>query len=233
MGCYVGAVDFQNERDREDGRSEGWRLVFLSQTSSCSNRYSAASDGPFDTTIDYFNALAEQSLAHLRNNPLASQDEEEARDDYKSIYTLKLMADHFASKHDNLFRLFCDDLRFGNILVDKSYTIVAILDWEFCYAAPSTFLCSPPWWLIGTEPFEWSNRDLENYDAKLDVFLKLLEEEEGGHTLSSLMREFRRDGTFWYNLALRESFPLAEVMRHCLDTKPFQNLQLPDDLEEF
>lgn len=187
--------------------------------------------------MDYFNALAEQSLIHLRNNPLASQDEEEARDDYKSIHALKLTAKHFAPNHDNFFRLFCDDLRFGNILVDKSYTIVAVIDWEFCYAAPATFLCSPPWWFTGTEPFEWNDHDLVDYNANLEVFLKLLEEEEGcyalGDTLSSLMRESRRDGTFWYNLAIWESFPLAEVMRHCLATEPFQNLQPPDDLKEF
>ncbi|KAF2691827.1 hypothetical protein K458DRAFT_381672 [Lentithecium fluviatile CBS 122367] len=194
------------------------------------------SGGPYDSTTDYFNALVEQSLLHLRNNPFASQDEEEARDDYKSIYTLKLMAKHFAAKIDTAFQLLCDDLRSGNILLDKSYAIVAIIDWEFCYAATAAFFCSPPWWLTGTEPFEWSDGDLEKYDAKLEVFLELLEEEGRHglkHTLFSLMRKFRQDGIFWYNLAIRESFPLAGVMRHCLDTKPFQNLQSPDDLEEF
>ncbi|KAJ9130316.1 Phosphotransferase enzyme family protein [Pleurostoma richardsiae] len=196
-----------------------------------------ASDGPFDSATDYFHTLAEQSLSHLLDNPLASRDEQEARDDYRSIHILRTLAERFASNDTGHYKLFCDDLRFGNILVDRSNRILAVLDWEFSYAAPASFLYSPPSWLIGSEPFEWKDEDVRIYKGKVEIFLRLLEEEEDccglGRTLSSLMRESMRDGTFWYNLAIRESFPLADLMEHCLDAEPFSEVAPPDDLETF
>lgn len=106
-----------------------------------------------------------------------------------------------------------------------------MIDWEFCYTAPASFLSSPPWWLIGTEPFEWKEEDVQDYEAKLEVFLKVLEEEEdrigAKRTLSSLMRKCKHDGTFWYNLAIREYFPLARIMKHCVYTHPFRTQWIP------
>jgi len=80
-----------------------------------------ASDGPFDFALDYFNALADQSLLHLCNNSTAGQDEQDTYEDYESVHILKSKCQHFASKIDPgaQHKLFCDDLRFGNILVDK------------------------------------------------------------------------------------------------------------------
>ncbi|KAF4509854.1 hypothetical protein G6O67_001794 [Ophiocordyceps sinensis] len=91
-----------------------------------------ASDGPFDLAADYCKALADQSLCHLLSNPRASQGEQEFNRDYKSIHALRSLSERFNtdSGTHNHHRLFCDDLRFGNILVDESYRIVAVLDWE-------------------------------------------------------------------------------------------------------
>ncbi|KAM4058868.1 hypothetical protein HRG_008249 [Hirsutella rhossiliensis] len=195
-----------------------------------------SSDGPFDLAVDYFQALADQSLSHLLNNHRASRDEQELLDDHKSICVLRSLAEHFSPNGsiDSEHKLFCDDLRFGNILVDESYRIVAVLDWEFCYVAPRSFLCSPPSWLIGTEPFEWKDTDVSFYKDQLSLFLELLEEEEercqADHALSRLMRQSMRDGAFWYNLATRESFPLSDIMSHCQDIEAFQTSALSKNL---
>ncbi|ODA83167.1 hypothetical protein RJ55_01678 [Drechmeria coniospora] len=222
-----------------DGVAPEWRLASgpltfkMNEVERMGGVRIGASDGPFDQTIDYFQTLVDQSLSHLLHNPHAGRDEQEIQADRHSIDTLGSLARHFSSKGnvENQYRLFCDDLRFGNILVDESYQIVAVLDWEFCYVAPQSFLCSPPSWLIGTEPFEWKDDDVAYFTEKVGLFLSLLGEEEekrdeNDHRLSHLMRDSMRDGTFWFNLAIRESFPLSDIMSHCRNLEAFQNLTL-------
>ncbi|KAK8169765.1 hypothetical protein IWX90DRAFT_189142 [Phyllosticta citrichinensis] len=138
-------------------------------------------------------------------------------------------------------KLDCDDLRFGNIIVNDSFNIVGIIDFEFTYVAPASFLGSPPWWLAGTDPFEWNDEDKKDYEAKMEIFLAELEEEETvpgdhAHALSRFMRECWADGSFWYNVAVRVSVKLPQVMTHCLRIEPFRSfLQKPgwDAEDEF
>lgn len=198
------------------------------------NTFSAASTQPFDSTVHYLDALISQNLRHPAQSTATSQCPQDGLDGLDDLYFIDLlrsMKHHFADKFDDVpHKLFCDDLRFGNILVNDSYDIVAIIDLEFTYAAPASFLCSPPWWLTGTEPFEWNKEDEQDFEVKLKMFLIELEEEEtargeAGHTLSNLMRRCMDDGTFWYNMAVRESMKLAEIMRHCIHTEPFQSFK--------
>ncbi|KFZ09600.1 hypothetical protein V502_08630 [Pseudogymnoascus sp. VKM F-4520 (FW-2644)] len=123
------------------------------------------------------------------------------------------------------FKLFCDDFRPGNILVDDSFKIIGIIDWEWCYAAPFQFTYSPPRWLLLKEPAYWNfNSDndlLDTYLSKLDIFMRILEEQEyhrkgvTGHStdpsLSSLMRRSIADNTFWFHEAARDSFALDRI----------------------
>ncbi|TAQ86962.1 hypothetical protein B7494_g4719 [Chlorociboria aeruginascens] len=50
------------------------------------------------------------------------------------------------------FKLFCDDMRPANFLVDADFKIVAALDWEFTYVAPAEFAYNPPFWLLLDRP---------------------------------------------------------------------------------
>lgn len=43
------------------------------------------------------------------------------------------------------FRLWCDDFRPVDFMVDKNYKITPVIDWEFTYAAPVKFSFIPPW----------------------------------------------------------------------------------------
>lgn len=87
------------------------------------------------------------------------------------------------------FKLVCDDLRPGNILVDHNLKITAICDWEWTYAAPYQQFYSAPRWLLLKAPEEWDRHEpydggegdddmLKSYRKKLDLFLKVMEEEE-------------------------------------------------------
>lgn len=49
----------------------------------------------------------------------------------------------------------CDDFRPGNILVNEHYRILAVIDREFIYAAPSSFSRNPSWWLLFETPEYW------------------------------------------------------------------------------
>lgn len=83
-----------------------------------------------------------------------------------------------SSQFENgLFKLWCDDFRSANILLDNSLNIVGVVDWEFTYAAPVEFSNAPPWWLLIKKPKYWL-KGLEDwcweYKRRLQIFLRAL-----------------------------------------------------------
>ncbi|KAL1875163.1 putative Hybrid PKS-NRPS biosynthetic cluster [Diaporthe australafricana] len=46
------------------------------------------------------------------------------------------------------FRLWGDDLRPENVLLDEDGAVVGVVDWEYTYFAPGTYSVNPPWWLV-------------------------------------------------------------------------------------
>ena len=104
------------------------------------------------------------------------------------------------------FRLWCDDLRASNILLNKADDIVSIIDWEFAYIASTQFALDPPWWLLLNMPQMWhTNIDdwTEIYKVRLETWLRAIEEAEEsvgikskGFILSTYMRESWETGRF-------------------------------------
>jgi len=43
------------------------------------------------------------------------------------------------------FRLFPQDLRPANVILDEDLRVVGVIDWEFVYAAPAEFIFDPLW----------------------------------------------------------------------------------------
>jgi len=97
------------------------------------------------------------------------------------------------------FRLWADDFRPGNILVDNSDNISAVIDWELTYAGPTQFMLDCPWWLFLEVPEMWKP-DIDDwtkvYNMRLQTWLSAMEKAErdiGSETLpfslSTHMRE--------------------------------------------
>jgi len=115
----------------------------------------------FTTSSSYFAALADVNLIHLstqRNDAIDSA--EDCRRKYVARHLFRKLAreGHLSSAPSldpKPFRLFCDDLRPSNVLIDAECRIVGVIDWEFSYAAPAEFTYSPPWWLLIETPEKW------------------------------------------------------------------------------
>jgi hypothetical protein len=175
--------------------------------------------GAFSTNDEWYSALADIHMAQLvfQHND-AIRDEEDARDKYVARQLFRRLAaegrlshgmGHHKYKPDGTFRLWCEDLRPSNVLVDKDDRVVGVIDWEFTYAAPSQFTFDPPWWLLLTEPEWWEDGAypewMEAYEPRLQTFLRILDEEE------SKLPERERQG--------RSYVPLAQRMRESWETK--------------
>jgi hypothetical protein len=169
--------------------------------------------------------VAQQNITHLREQRNSVDDANDARCKYILRQRLKALTPYFVPKDydSKSFKLLCDDFRPGNILINKdALKIVAVIDWEWTYAAPYQFLFSPPSWLILANPTSWTNRSEALYKAKFSIFLKSLEEEEAqrekemaitvpaDQRMSTLMRQSMEDGKFWFNELVRESFNFDE-----------------------
>ncbi|KAL2799432.1 hypothetical protein BJX66DRAFT_333332 [Aspergillus keveii] len=130
---------------------------------------------------------------------------------------MKAIALYFLPRNDDgPFKLFCDDFGPGNVLVNDELEIVAVIDWDFCYAATPQFASSITWWLllrrpdcivddIGPDSF------FETFIPKANIFLQALEEQElaiglskGDDPLSGLMRQFLETRSAWFMLACRK-----------------------------
>lgn len=89
---------------------------------------------------------------------------------------------------NGLFRIFAEDLRPTNVLIDKDDNVVGVIDWEFAYAALAEYSRSPPWWLLLRKPGDWPeeiDKQLEEYSRRLQTFLRAMRREEGKLAVSA------------------------------------------------
>lgn len=97
-------------------------------------------------------------MQHLLGQPNSVDDMENAHRKYLHNKIFAAIIPCFInSMYDNgPFKLICDDLRFGNKLVNNAQDlkIVAVLDWEWAYAAPFQMLYSSPRWLLLKKPLD-------------------------------------------------------------------------------
>lgn len=182
-------------------------------------------DSTFETASSYFLSLAETAMMHLttqRNDAVDSEDGCRAKYVARKLFKKLASEDRLrgeAMPDTGPFRLFCDDLRRTNILLDENMKIVAVLDWEFTYSAPVEFTCSPPSWLLLEMPEEWPRGIADwakTYQPRLDAFLRVLRRQEDAaiangnfareERLSESMRKSWDRGDFWVNYGARKSW---------------------------
>lgn len=153
-----------------------------------------------------------------------------AEDDW-SVQSKSQVSTLSAPSGSSSFRIWCDDLRASNILLNKSDDIVAVIDWEFAYIAPTQFALDPPWWLLLNVPEMWhTNIDdwAEIYDVRLKTWLRAMEKAEEsievkstGFKMSIYMRESWETGRFWLNYAARKSWAFDTIFWKYLDHRFF------------
>ncbi|KAK2811326.1 hypothetical protein FQN50_002202 [Emmonsiellopsis sp. PD_5] len=182
-----------------------------------------------ETAHDYFTHLASQHVSHflLQRND-AIEDEADCRKKFVARCLFrKLIRQHVQFEHNHgPFRLYCDDFRPSNVLVDiEKQRISAAIDWEFTYAAPAEFSYVAPWWLLLQGPEGWDSNLAEFFAAqfmpRFHIFLGALraaEEEMIAHDtlqdnqrLSRHMEKSLDNGLFWLCLAARNSQMFDEV----------------------
>ncbi|KAF4446300.1 phosphotransferase [Fusarium austroafricanum] len=211
-------------------------------------------DTTYDTTDEWYTILAEMQIATLI---FQHNDMVESEDDCKTKYVARQLFRRLAkqgrlsnfgfaedswsaySKHarsrlpspdgSGSFRLWSDDFRPANVLIDDDDHILGAIDWEFAYVGPTQFVLDSPWWLLLDVPEMWDGgiEDWENiYEKRLETWIAAMEEAEqdmksGSFLLSAYMRESWTTGRFWLNYAARKSWAFDTIYWKYLDEKFF------------
>ncbi|KAK0107127.1 hypothetical protein ONS95_003833 [Cadophora gregata] len=219
-------------------------------------------DKTFGSSDEYYLNLAQGHLAQLifqQNDLVKSADD--CRNKYVARHLFHQLAEKgrlslFGFREDNWsalsraktstllpspsnthsFRLYGDDFRPGNILINEGNEVVSVIDWEFTYAAPTQFVLDPPWWLLLDTPEMWDagiDDWVERYKSSLEIWLSAMKEAENREAyqnrdskftdipLSSYMRESWETGRFWLNYAARKSWALDTIYWKFLDERFF------------
>ena len=218
----------------------------------------------YSSSADYLLQLSEIRSVHLLRQRNSIIDGEDCREKYTCRHLFQAIIPQFICREENAgpFKLTCDDFCPGNILVDDNLQIVAVIDWEFCYAAPVQFSTSPPWWLLLRKPADWLHSKgpedfLKEYVPKVELFLQIMEQREEARArtpterplsrLSGRMRQSMDDKTVWFNMAARKSYGFENLYWYMLDkhcygprtsekervTKVTEGVSLYSDREDF
>ncbi|KAF1847815.1 phosphotransferase enzyme family protein-like protein [Cucurbitaria berberidis CBS 394.84] len=185
---------------------------------------------PFASAREYFESLLSEQKTHLWTQRNLCGSPVEAKDRYISRHLFAQLVDRHCINDHGPFKLFCDDFRPQNILVDPTtLRIKAVLDLEFTNAMPSQYASEPPWWLllVGPDSYVFRGRTIEEfveaYEPRFEQFLQAMERAEkaregldGEKTLSCLMRESWASKRFWFNYATRKPFDVEVFYDGCL-----------------
>lgn len=220
----------------------------------------------FDSASSYFEALADLHLAHLqhqRNDAIESADDCRrkfvARHLFRKLARERKLTKRWAAFDQGPFKLWGDDFRPANFLVNNNFKIVGVVDLEFTYTAPIEFSYAPPWWLLIEKPEYWPD-GLDDwthvFDRRLRTFLKAMIacedsaikegrlKEDGSERLSAPMQESWESGDFWTAYAARNSFAFDLIYWQMIDPRFFgpveknvedawrQRIDLLDDREK-
>lgn len=178
----------------------------------------------FDTDFDYIRHLLHQHQTHLKTQRNLCSSTEEARDRYISRHLFAHSTLRNWPWDNGSFKLFCDDFRPQNVLVDpETLTVKAVLDLEFTNSMPRRYAHEPPWWLLLRGPETALDRHKtraaldgfkEAYESRLLVFLHAMKHaetlrgpvNEDEESLSELMSQSWKTQSFWFSYAARRPF---------------------------
>lgn len=210
----------------------------------------------YETADEWYTALAEMQIATLifQHNDMVSS-EDDCRTKYVARQLFRRLAkqgrlsnfgfaeDEWSAYSKNAgarlpspdgsgsFRLWSDDFRPANVLVDDRDHVLGAIDWEFAYVGPTQFVLDSPWWLLLDAPETWDAgiEDWEKvYESRLETWITAMEEAQsesdmnsGSFLPSAYMRESWTTGRFWLNYAARRSWAFDTIYWKYLDKKFF------------
>ena len=204
-------------------------------------------DATFKTASSYIEALAQlniQHLLHQRNDAVQSADDCRRKFVARKLF-YKLARDKKLSlpcNENGPFKLWCDDFRPANVLLDEDMHITGVVDWEFTYTAPVEFSYAPPWWLLIEKPEFWS-KGIEDwtrvFDRRLKTFLMAMrhceemdnQHGQRQHRLSDQMQQSWESGDFWVVYALLHSFAFDAIYWQKIDQRFFGSTETDDPNE--
>ncbi|GCB17568.1 hypothetical protein AAWM_00453 [Aspergillus awamori] len=191
--------------------------------------------GTFKTASSYYRALAEMHMIHLSSQ---RNDAIDSAEDCRNNFARTTLAS------SGQFRLFCDDLRPGNVLANDQHQMTGVVDWEFTYAAPTGFAHSPPFWLLLELPELWKpglDDWTARYEKVLPTFLKVVKNKEQAaidrgtlkepDRLSEHMWRSWQSGDFWLNYAARKSWAFDMIYWARIDRRFFGAGDLNDRIK--
>ncbi|EHY60905.1 hypothetical protein ABEF92_005527 [Exophiala dermatitidis] len=202
---------------------------------------------PCDSADEYLTLLADQHFSHLqhqRNDAITDQDD--CRKKYVARCLFRKIVHNISTEHcHGPFRLYCDDFRPSNVLVDlRDLHVTGAVDWEFTYVAPAEFAYIAPWWLLLQSPEEWESNlheFVERFVPRFRLFLEALREcedemaTEGNDgtpadspRMSARMERSLDNGLFWVCLAARYSSMFDEIYWTFIDDMyhgPFTSIE--------
>ncbi|PLN74598.1 hypothetical protein BDW42DRAFT_181940 [Aspergillus taichungensis] len=199
-------------------------------------------DATFKTASSYIEALAQLNIQHLFHQ---RNDAVQSADDCRRKYVARQLFHKLARNkrllqplHENgPFKLWCDDLRPANALLNEDMHLAGVVDWEFTYAAPVDFSHAPPWWLLIEKPKYWSG-GLEDwtrvFDRRLKTFLAAMRSCEGAvdkNRLSDHMQRSWESGDFWVVYAVLNSFAFDAIYWQKIDQRFFGPTKTDDSGE--
>ncbi|KAF3891413.1 APH domain-containing protein [Trichophyton interdigitale] len=179
----------------------------------------------FDSAADYFKSLATQHMLHFltqRNDAITNEADCRKKFVARCLFSKVVERIRF---HEGPFRLYCDDFRPSNVLVDiENIRIAAAIDWEFTYVAPAEFSYVAPWWLLLQSPEDWESdltEFLARYKPRFHLFLDALRAAECDMMSNNSLQESQRlsphmeksldNNLFWVCLAARYSSMFDEI----------------------
>ncbi|KAF9894788.1 hypothetical protein FE257_004409 [Aspergillus nanangensis] len=186
----------------------------------------------YHSSADYVYSLLELQGTHLARHHgrgVAGDNTTQYRQQYACRHLMRAVALNFIPEGDNYgpFKLFAERLSPEHVLVDESLQVASVVNWEFCYAAPSAFAGSVPWWLLLRPPqkliLQWGvERFLNAYLPRAELFVQMVERTErargmGQHPLSVRMRQSVLDKSVWFSLACRTVTAVDVIYWNCLD----------------
>lgn len=227
----------------------------LPHSAGCPREILPPVDQTYSSSYDWYCHLADKLVAQLvfqHNDAVESGDD--CRDKFVARYLFRrLIRDRAtsqtasASSESETFKFWCDDIRPNSVLLDNDLKVVGVIDWEWSYFVPASFASDPPWWLLLAKPeYDSDGFDswVERYPAQLEIFLKMLEEEEkepaqpkkasiteklakvnlqdsDTRPLSVRMRESWETGDFWINYAARKPYAFDPAFWKQIDVRFF------------